>query len=437
MSTAPGCQPILASTTNDAQDARPTTSLVPSKRKALIDSSPPQRCLRPIIEEGNSKFRPRGFVADRAKNEHYTYSAYTDAELDEAYTNILEEEEDIRIQAELESVQYTASIPKKPTNKRNLFDKHDDRVGYDESRQYYRHNSEDLENAFLKVLEEEEDIRAQAELGIEQYTLSKVEKEFDDNSSLFEHDALGGLGEDLYQDETDYLGTKDDEYFETRMRSRPSYMSIARYQYGLCEPCRAVRWSILPRLRLHNSHLVCKLRGSPLKLQESRCRVCNFLGTIGFGKVSPDDPRDEEVYLDLTLTRSYAKYAKILSMTLNGGMDQSLITIHSTKDNKKWRPPLIEPEAIDYGTLRQIFARCRHEHGDSCSPRSGAQLEGFKVIDCHLRKVIPAPSGCQYVALSYVWGGHSESDGFPLTIEDSFRVTKGMGYNYLWVDRYV
>jgi hypothetical protein len=63
--------------------------------------------------------------------------------------------------------------------------------------------------------------------------------------------------------------------------------------------------------------------------------------------------------------------------------------------------------------------------------------------------IVPATSGCQYLALSYVWGKSTvlledDSDlakdqlpkNLPQTIEDAILTTKSLGYDYLWVDRY-
>jgi hypothetical protein len=53
---------------------------------------------------------------------------------------------------------------------------------------------------------------------------------------------------------------------------------------------------------------------------------------------------------------------------------------------------------------------------------------------------------CAYVALSYVWGPPSKDDAeyvfpnlpaqLPPTIEDAIKVTKRLGIQYLWIDRY-
>jgi len=68
------------------------------------------------------------------------------------------------------------------------------------------------------------------------------------------------------------------------------------------------------------------------------------------------------------------------------------------------------------------------------------------VIDCIQRIVVLAPEKCDYVALSYVWGkagnmplqeAYDLKAELPATIEDSITTTLVLGYQYLWVDKYV
>jgi hypothetical protein len=66
-------------------------------------------------------------------------------------------------------------------------------------------------------------------------------------------------------------------------------------------------------------------------------------------------------------------------------------------------------------------------------------VKKLRVIDVDALNVIAAPEKCEYVALSYVWGAHpvTAPRKFPSVVEDSFVVTKNLGYKYLWVDKYV
>lgn len=71
----------------------------------------------------------------------------------------------------------------------------------------------------------------------------------------------------------------------------------------------------------------------------------------------------------------------------------------------------------------------------------------LQFIDCHTRKVVSGDTTYRYVALSYVWGtlGCQPTSSFGKkvlpeeklnTIEDAITVTKMLGVQYLWIDRY-
>jgi hypothetical protein len=96
--------------------------------------------------------------------------------------------------------------------------------------------------------------------------------------------------------------------------------------------------------------------------------------------------------------------------------------------------------------LKHSIATCQREHGDCCSPKSPNILRNLKVFDCETHEVVPAPSHCRYVALSYVWGSRTSDssvnptsalDALPKTIADSCVIAQSLGYKYMWVDRYV
>lgn len=103
----------------------------------------------------------------------------------------------------------------------------------------------------------------------------------------------------------------------------------------------------------------------------------------------------------------------------------------------------ILPDEIDYDLVRGWLHHCEEDHENCSRSKDGkVVIPGFQVIDCFTKSIATAPSGdFSYVALSYVWGqqqtADSESSGFPRTIEDSIAVTLALGFQYLWVDRYV
>ncbi len=97
-----------------------------------------------------------------------------------------------------------------------------------------------------------------------------------------------------------------------------------------------------------------------------------------------------------------------------------------------------------YEDIRNTLLRCEHTH-NLCVEEEGPLLTGLRVIDCLDRRVILAPAACSYMALSYVWGTSSvneplSDDRLPActenTIEDAMKVCIGLGFRFLWVDRY-
>lgn len=106
----------------------------------------------------------------------------------------------------------------------------------------------------------------------------------------------------------------------------------------------------------------------------------------------------------------------------------------------------IDSKRVDFDILRSWLARdgaSTTSQRPISTPNSPARL-----IDCHTMTIVTA--SCQpYLALSYVWGTTTpEADGWraqlggplperiPLTIADAISVTKELGYQYLWVDKY-
>lgn len=71
-------------------------------------------------------------------------------------------------------------------------------------------------------------------------------------------------------------------------------------------------------------------------------------------------------------------------------------------------------------------------------------MAGFQVIDCVSRRIVQLPDNLQFVALSYCWGRSKESPIFDYrlpectsrVVEDAIRVTRKLGFQFLWVDRH-
>lgn len=100
---------------------------------------------------------------------------------------------------------------------------------------------------------------------------------------------------------------------------------------------------------------------------------------------------------------------------------------------------------VDFELLKGWITHCESVHRGNCNSELLGANRPFSlmVIDILKRVVVPAPSGCRYVALSYVWGAKKEGDEstyslrsgkLPQTIEDAITVVYELGERYLWVD---
>lgn len=112
---------------------------------------------------------------------------------------------------------------------------------------------------------------------------------------------------------------------------------------------------------------------------------------------------------------------------------------------------------VDLAAAKGWIACCREEHSQSCNPITLARVPHFRLINCATRRIVQQSDQVPlYVALSYVWGTavsgensnskHGDSqlpqDGLDIgenveaVVEDAIRVALGLGYGFLWVDRY-
>lgn len=110
------------------------------------------------------------------------------------------------------------------------------------------------------------------------------------------------------------------------------------------------------------------------------------------------------------------------------------------------------PELINWEDIRTQLEET--DHPEPLTP----QPAGFRLIDVEACNVVAAPTLCEYVALSYVWGkarvgvkpfhlslgniralqrpNSLNHPGVPATITDAMIACRGLGKRYLWVDRF-
>ena len=60
---------------------------------------------------------------------------------------------------------------------------------------------------------------------------------------------------------------------------------------------------------------------------------------------------------------------------------------------------------LDLSLLREPLEYCERNHGDDCQVEKPPEITKIRVVDIVDRKVVQCPAKCDYIALSYVWGG--------------------------------
>ncbi|KAL0941514.1 tol protein [Colletotrichum truncatum] len=143
------------------------------------------------------------------------------------------------------------------------------------------------------------------------------------------------------------------------------------------------------------------------------------------------DPKAPHIY--------YPQYQGV-SLSQHSGSSGYLYPVFmDDKGSRRFSGRQISPSSIDYGILKDWISACLEYHPNGCgnrSKQSAQDIPGFKVMDASTRETVPLPEGHGYAALSYVWGKQSDETGMPKVVEDAFEVTKNLGIQYLWVDRY-
>jgi Heterokaryon incompatibility protein (HET) len=90
---------------------------------------------------------------------------------------------------------------------------------------------------------------------------------------------------------------------------------------------------------------------------------------------------------------------------------------------------------VDFSIVSGWLNFCRNSHQRSCGHQTRTP-NNLQLIDCATDPPVvkTLAKAEKYVALSYVWGAHQEE--WPKVILDAIWVTKTLGLQYLWVDRY-
>lgn len=103
----------------------------------------------------------------------------------------------------------------------------------------------------------------------------------------------------------------------------------------------------------------------------------------------------------------------------------------------------IDSHNINVDMIHKWVEACAERHDESCHPTAMKELEEIRLIEIESRKVVQYPGPeCEYVALSYVWGGVTQGNyklgdtlqTLPKTLEDTLSFTRNLGKRYVWID---
>ena len=127
----------------------------------------------------------------------------------------------------------------------------------------------------------------------------------------------------------------------------------------------------------------------------------------------------------------------------------ALCLVEDTPEHSRARmgARFVNPVALDIGYVLDWLSECESRHHRLCQSTWNEKLMQTFLIDVKARKIMGYPSAkCDYIALSYVWGGVDQSIpvagkaggslsmALPATIEDAVSLVNALGKQYLWVD---
>ena len=224
---------------------------------------------------------------------------------------------------------------------------------------------------------------------------------------------------------------------------------------SVCEPCQTLLDSVLDGWDDPYSSRSVSMADHCVS-DTSPCHICRLFHAFLSMQSSPRDP-----LLSLESKSGHAYQAMMKSedpisrptvyLHKSGPSPtiwawQPLIEVSQSADGSSYRHQRTYPQNVDLAMTVQTLKVCEESHGQDCQPRDVSGLLDLRVIDCDTCEVVKADESCQFVALSYVWGRSeinatitdaTQWEHLPLTIQQSIKATKQLGYRFLWVDRFV
>jgi heterokaryon incompatibility protein (HET) len=228
---------------------------------------------------------------------------------------------------------------------------------------------------------------------------------------------------------------------------------------GLCRTCRKIDLiaAFQEKVESDIGNLIADIGKSQKTLQRARCAMCRFFGSVFETALRDNGPyRFQRFQLRAySAKHEFMDYdsremKEVTDTTLLGVVseDHVLATLkdtgylYLTPANQQQQPifgaRLLQSESFYVKFAADCLAYCQTNHGRRCRPSKTASLVNLRVIDCQTRAIVDAPPGCQYLALSYVWGQCTSTslDDAPRVVNHSIDVTQALHFRYLWIDRY-
>jgi hypothetical protein len=221
-----------------------------------------------------------------------------------------------------------------------------------------------------------------------------------------------------------------------------------------CDTCRVIPWTAMLKDPMDANIKWPKFSTKKILLQRSTCRICNLFARVFEVQKLPDRG---PYYLNRYLYPGFNPCPTSALPMLDPSQETHMLCLRDSTCGLGTAPHLVitnfqpkdtsteqryyQTSNIDVDQIKAWVKHCDMTHHLDCAGSTTGELQQLRVIDCHRNTVVSAPRGCRYVALSYVWGQHSseldELQKPPKTIAHSIYLTQRLGYNYLWIDRYV
>ncbi|KAK3948108.1 heterokaryon incompatibility protein-domain-containing protein [Pseudoneurospora amorphoporcata] len=228
----------------------------------------------------------------------------------------------------------------------------------------------------------------------------------------------------------------------------------------LCDNCRQIDFDITPDPNNHNYDFT-KLSATPVDPKLENCSLCSlFIHHVLYPHGYRHTERGLQLYAErLSVVYGYDNFPRHLDGLAMYfatppfiGRPEPVFSGYFVRLNTdRLSGSETQPGAIDYKVICEWLSLCSSTHCDCVNKHQSLDfhdIPGFRLIDCSTGTIIPAVQATEreYVTLSYVWGSSSNKSSpaatswlpgsLPLVVEDAMKVIVGLGYRYIWIDRY-